>query len=448
MSTALAAGPAPQPSIPGIFGALLAVLVATLLCGSFAQRLGQPRVAGEMLAGILLGPSLFGWLAPGAFEWLFPAEVQTAIYLLSQLGLVLFMFLVGAGLRSETNGRSTVQGAVAVGIAGVVIPFALSFTIAWVVAEAIAPPQTPRLQLALLLGAALSVTAFPVLARMVVERGMERSSLGATAMLAASVDDAAAWILLAVTAAAAGRNSGAEIGVSLIGGALFVLVMLGGVRRALAPLARYAERRGEVTIGVLAVLLIVVLAAASITDLLGLHVAFGAFVAGIALPESGLVRERVQTGLSDINVGLLLPLFFVHTGLQTRMQELTDPTVLVPVVLVLLTAFAGKYLGCTLTLRAQGHPWRRASAIGGLMDARGLMVLIFAQIAADLGLVSQDLFTILVLLALITSAVAMPIYRLSLPARFEVERARGPAPPGASVTSLEHPVTDRPATVC
>lgn len=430
MSAVLAAG-ATQPSVPAVFVALLTVLVATLLCGSAARRLGQPRVVGEMLAGILLGPSLFGWLAPDLFAGTFPAEVQSAIYLLSQLGLVLFMFLVGAGLRSEHRNRVVVRGAATVGVAGVVIPFALGFATARFVADTVAP-QAPKLQVALLLGAALSVTAFPVLARMIAERGMEQTSLGSTTLLAASVDDAAAWVLLAVTAAVAGRSSGAGVALSLVGGALFVLLMLLVVRRALAPLARYAERRGDVDVGVVAVLLILVIASATVTDLLGLHVAFGAFIAGVSLPDSTVLRDRVRTGLTDINVGLLLPLFFVYTGLQTQVQGLSDPAVVGPVLLILVVAFAGKYLGCTLTLRALGHPLRRASAIGGLMNARGLMVLIFAQVAFDLGIVSPDLFTILVLLALITTAAAMPIYRLSLPPRHEnAERAIAPAGGGA-----------------
>lgn len=431
MPAALAGGGS-TVSIPAVFVALLAVLIATLLCGMLSRRLGQPRVVGEMLAGILLGPSLFGWLAPGVFEAVFPTEVRTAIHLLSQLGLVLFMFLVGAGLRSENRDRVVVRGAATVGIAGVVIPFALGFGAAWLVSDVLAPQGTATLQVALLLSAALSVTAFPVLARMIAERDMEGTLLGSTTLLAASVDDAAAWILLAVTAAVAGRASGADVVLAMVGGAVFVAVMLVGVRRALTPVARWAERRGEVGVAVITALLVLVVASATVTELLGLHVAFGAFVAGVALPDSTLLRDRVRIGLTDINVGLLLPLFFVYTGLQTELQSLTDPRVLGPVVLILVVAFAGKYLGCTLTLRAQGHPLRRASAIGGLMNARGLMVLIFAQVASDLGIISSDLFTILVLIGLITTAAAMPIYRLSLPRRLEdAERAAVPPVAGA-----------------
>lgn len=428
MDIATVDGSGPEVSIPGVFVALLAVLVATLVCGTLSRRLGQPRVVGEMVAGILLGPSLFGWLAPELFAAVFPSEVRTAIHLLSQLGLVLFMFLVGAGLRSENCDRAVVRGAATVGIAGVVIPFVLGFAAAWLVADVLAPPGTSKVQIALLLGAALSVTAFPVLARMIAERDMEGTSLGSTTLLAASADDVAAWALLAVTAAVAGRTGGLEVVLILLGGAVFVVIMLVGVRRALAPVARRAERRGEIGVGVVTALLILVVASATVTELLGLHVAFGAFVAGVALPDSTLLRDRVRTGLTDINVGLLLPLFFVYTGLQTELQSLSNPVVLGPMVLILVVAFAGKYLGCMLTLRAQGHPLRRASAIGGLMNARGLMVLIFAQVAAELGIISPDLFTILVLLALVTTAAAMPIYRLSLPPHLEAaERATRPS---------------------
>lgn len=435
----IAAAEAPAGAIvPQVFVALLVVLASTLVCGSLALRVGQPRVVGEMVAGVLLGPSLFGWLLPAAQAGVFPAQVSTVLNVLSQLGLVLFMFLVGAGLHAEAARGAVVRGAVTVGVAGVALPFVLGFGLAWVFADVISPPGTPPVQVALLLGAALSVTAFPMLARILAERRMEHTALGSTALLAASVDDAVAWVLLAAAAAVASGGSGAGVLLPLGGSALLVVVLFRVVRPALAPLVRSVERRQEIGIAALVALLILMLLSAIATEVLGLHLAFGAFLAGAALPRSAFLCERLRARLTDVTVGLLLPLFFVHTGLQTDLLGLAKPTVLLPVLLVLVAAFVGKYAGCTLALRLQGHPWRRASAVGGLMNARGLMVLIFAQVASDLGVISVDLFSILVLIGVITTAVAMPIYRLSLPPAFEdAEREAGPSGAGAGHTTEE-----------
>lgn len=411
-----------------VFGAVLVILVMTVLCGMLARKVGQPRVVGEMIAGILLGPSLFGWLFPGAQRQLFPPDVGSAIYLLSTLGLVLFMFLVGAGIRSEVMDRSLIRGAALVGTAGVAVPFVLGFGLAWLLVDQIAEPGTPPFQVALLLGGALSVTAFPTLAAIIDERRMEGSRLGSTTLLAASFDDAAAWVLLAITTAIATGGSGSGVVMTLVCGAVFVAAMLTLGRRALEPLARHVERKGELQGSVLVVVLIFVIGAALITDRIGLHFAFGAFVAGIALPRSMLLRMRLRAKLLDVNVGLLLPLFFVYTGLRTEMAGMPTGEVVLPLALIMIAAFVGKYAGCAAVLRLQGNPWRYASAVGGLMNARGLMVLIFINVAADSGMISTDLFTILVLVAVVSTAAAVPIYRLSLPGSLEdAERNRGPA---------------------
>lgn len=427
-----------------VFVALLLILLATMLCGSLARRVGQPRVLGEMVAGVLLGPSLFGWLFPGLHAEIFPPAVRSVIYLLSMLGLVLFMFLVGAAIPTKMISRSLVRAATTVGATGVVLPFVLGFGVAWLVSEQITEPGTPRVQIALLLGAALSVTSFPMLAKMIAERGLEHSRLGSMTLLAASFDDAVAWVLLAIAVAMATGGSAAGVVLTLLGGFGFVVVMLTLGRRALRPLARHVERRGEITPNALLIILIVVLGAATVTDLLGLHFAFGAFVAGVSLPHSVLLRMQLKARFTDLTVGLLLPMFFVYTGLNTRLAGLSDPGMTVPLVLIMVVAFVGKYVGCAAVLRMQGHSWRRASAIGGLMNARGLMVLIFANAAADVGMVNTDLFTILVLVAVVTSAAAIPIFRLSLsPAMEDAERGEG-EPPHPRAHSTEHALSAMP----
>lgn len=418
--------------------ALLVILLATAVCGRLASKVGQPRVVGEMVAGVLLGPSLFGLLFPAGQRALFPAEIRSVLYLLSMLGLILFMFLVGAGIRSETVNRRLLRGATIVGTAGVALPFALGFGTAWLLAGQISEPGTPRFQVAFLLGAALSVTAFPTLARIIDERRMGDSPLGSMTLLAASIDDAVAWILLAVIAALRTGGSAGQVLLTLLGGGTFVFVMLTVGRRALTGLARHVDRRGDLTPGSLAVILLFVLGSAMITDLFGIHYAFGAFIAGLALPKSTLLRDRLRHKLMDLNVGLLLPIFFVYTGLSTELAGFSDGGAVIPLMLIMIVAFAGKYLGCAVAARRQGYPWRHASAIGGLMNARGLMVLIFINIARDYGIITTDLFTILVLVAVVSTAAAMPIYRLSLPGPIEdIERDRGAHQPGQA--HPEHP---------
>ncbi|NKY97164.1 cation:proton antiporter [Nocardiopsis alborubida] len=412
-----------------VFAALAAIVLVASVFGRIAVLLRQPRVVGEMVAGVLMGPSLLGWLLPDVQEALFPAEVRPALYLLSMIGLVFFMFLVGAGIRHGVLDRRSTRGALSVGVVGVVVPLALGVTVAWALADQISDPGTPRLQVSLLLGGALTVTAFPMLARILNERGMQSSRLGAVTLLAASVDDAAAWIVLAVILALAFGGSMAGVAASLVGVAVFTVVMLKLAPRLLAPIARSVERNGHLTPGALAVVVLLILGAAWTTHELGIHFVFGGFIVGISLPASPALRECVRNRLMDMNVGLLLPVFFIYTGLNTDLGGLVSGSALLAVIAITAVAFIGKYLSCLFVMRALGHSWRVASAAGGLMNARGLMVLIFINIGLEHGVLSQDLFSILVLVAVVTTVAALPIYRLSLPDSLEAAERLDTADP-------------------
>ncbi len=431
----------------GVLAALAVILVLTFACGRLAQRMRQPRVVGEMVAGVVLGPSVFGALLPSAQQAIFGPDVQSVLYVLSTIGLTFYMFLVGAGIDHRFLQRRTVRRAAGIACIGLAVPFALGAGISPLLIGQLARPGSSPIGFALFMGGALAITAFPMLARILQERRMSSTPMGSLTLVAAAIDDAGAWALLAIVVAiGAGSASGALV--AILGAALFTVLMLTVGRRLLGALARHVERAGAMTHGSMFAALLVVLGCAWFTDLIGIHSVLGGFIAGLAMPASPVLRRELATRLMDMNAVLLLPVFFVFSGLNTKLAVLTDLRLVPLLVLITVLAFAGKYLSCAVAVRAHGLSWRHASAIGALMNARGLMVLIFINIGLAHGLISQQLFAILVVMAVVTTATAMPLYRASFPDWLEdaerrtgTERARSQlvvaAPTGASRTERE-----------
>lgn len=418
-----------------VFVALASIILTASVCGRLAVIIGQPRVVGEMVAGVLMGPSLLGLLLPTVQGYLFPEEVRMVLYVLSMIGLSFFMFLAGASIDHSAIDRRSAREALAVGGAGVIAPLALGAGTAWFLADRLSDGGTPLIQLALLLGGALTITAFPMLARILQERNMQSSALGTVTLLSASVTDAAAWIVLAVVLAFAFGGSVAGVMTTLVGVTVFVAAMLTLGRRLLAPIARSVERTGELSPGSLSVIVLVILGSAWTTHALGIHFVFGGFIAGVSLPSSPMLRSCLRIRLMDMNIGLLLPVFFVYTGLNTDLGGLFTSGALVAVLAITTAAFTGKYLSCLFVMRAQGHSWRVASAVGSLMNARGLMILIFIGVGLEHGVLNSELYTILVLVAVLTTVAAMPLYRLSLPKKLEeIERGRSASPSDTTVS--------------
>lgn len=403
-----------------VFSALIAILIASAVCGRLAILLGQPRVLGEMIAGILLGPTLLGRLLPGVQAALFPDEVKATLYVLSTIGLTLFMFLVGVGLdHGGGGGGSMGRKAVVLAVSGLLPSLLLGTGAAWILHEALSRPDVPRLSFALFVGGALSITAFPMLARVLYERGLQNSVLSRLSLLAASIDDAAAWCFLAVLSAFH-LGSGITHGLVVIGlTALFVLLMLVVVARLLRPVGRRVQRTGVLGLDQLYLVLVVVLAAGLFTDAIGIYSVFGGFVAGLAMPRDAVFRAAVRDRMMDVVSVLLLPVFFTYSGLNTRLEGLAGWGLVVPFLILLAVAFLGKFLGCALGMRAIGQPWRESCAVGGLMNARGLMILIFVNIGLAQGMITSEMFAVCVLIAVITTAAAVPLYRLALPSRLE-----------------------------
>lgn len=423
-----------------VLAALLVILAATTVCGRLALTVRQPRVVGEMIAGILLGPSLLGAVSPGLQEFLFPDGVKGVLYVLSTIGLTYYMFLVGVSIDHRMIDRLAVRRSVAVAAAGITLPFALATIVAVAFHRQLAAPGISPVVFILFLGGALSLTAFPMLARILEERRMSNTPLGSLTLLAGAINDAAAWGLLAIVVALATAGGVAGAATTIVGAAGFTVVVLTVGRRLLAPLGRKVEREGSLSHGATGVILLAVVAAAWFTETIGVFAVFGGFILGLAMPPSPTLRRELRVRLMDFNLIILLPVFFAFSGLNTQLTGLDDPDLWLPFAAAVVAACAGKYLGCALTARWQGLPWRHAWAIGGLMNARGLMILVFINVGLAYDLVSPELFAMLVLIAVFTTATAMPLYRLAIPLSME-NVLRGersdPVPREPAVTGTE-----------
>jgi len=399
------------------------IIVFSRAVGWVFRLLHQPQVVGEMAAGIMLGPSLLGWVAPDASATLFPPASLGYLNTLSQVGLIVFMFLVGLELEPRLlRGRG--KTAVVTSHASIVVPFCLGAGLALYLYPRLSDDSVAFTSFALFMGAAMSVTAFPVLARILTERRLLGTRLGAVAIACAAVDDISAWSILAVVVALV-RASAAHTSpwFTLCGSLIFLALMLFVVRRALRWLESYYHTRGRLTQDMVAIVLLLVLASAWTTEWLGIHALFGAFALGAVMPKDpGLVHDLMEK-LEDFTVVLLLPIFFAFTGLRTSIGLVQGAEMWSYFGLVLLVACAGKFGGSALAARATGLGWREAGAVGILMNTRGLMELVILGIGLDLGAISPAMFAIMVMMALATTAMTTPILELIYPARrFEEDR--------------------------
>jgi Kef-type K+ transport system membrane component KefB/nucleotide-binding universal stress UspA family protein len=391
-----------------------AIILVSRLFGLVARRFGQPLVIAEVVAGIALGPSLLGWLWPEAGQAIFPASSLGVLQLVSQLGLVLFMFLVGLELDPALlRGRG--RASVAISHSSIVVPFALGALLAFELSDRLSPPTVPFLAFALFMGAAMSITAFPVLARILAERKLMRTKIGAVTIACAAVDDVTAWCLLAFVVAAA-RASGIQGAVvtSLLA-LVYIAVMLLVVRPALGRVAlRFANKEG-LSQNVVAVTILLLLASAWATELIGIHALFGAFVFGAILPKDGGFARGLAEKLEDVVLVVLLPLFFAFSGVRTQIGLLSTPEAWWTCGLIILVACLGKFGGSFAAAKLTGLSWRESGAIGILMNTRGLMELIVLNIGLDLGVISPTLFTMMVLMALVTTFMTTPLLHLIYP---------------------------------
>ena len=395
---------------------LAVILLFCRIVGAIALRLGQPQVVAEMLAGVLLGPSLFGLLWPEAQHWLFPwdtaqqmRDTQSYLFPASQLGLALYMFIVGMEFRVDIVQRR-LKSSIAVSLAGMVTPFVLGAGLAWILFHhtELFPTKTSLAEAMLFLGASMCITAFPMLARIIHFKKLTGTTMGTVALGAGAIDDATAWCLLAVVLASLEHNWSRAL-VNISGGIGYVAFTLLIVRPLLVQAKAWLVEDGALTEAGLVVGLALMALGAWFTDLIGLHAVFGAFVMGAAMPR-GVVARDIVARIQPLTVALLLPLFFTYSGLNTKISLLNTGFLWLMCGAILVAAVVGKGVACWVAARATGIANREALGIGTLMNARGLMELIIINIGLQRGIISEGLFATLVIMAVVTTLMASPVF--------------------------------------
>ena len=393
------------------------ILVAARLVGFLFQKIHQPQVMGEMVAGILLGPSLLGWLAPGVSAALFPPASLSYLNALSQVGLVVFMFVVGLALNpSDLRGYG--HAAVLTSHVSIVAPFCLGGLTALYLYPRLSDDGVTFTGFALFMGAAMSITAFPVLARILTERGLLRSRMGTMAIACAAVDDVTGWCILAyIVVLVRVTHAARPAWVKIAGSLAYVLIMVFVVRRILPAFEREFRKRNRLSDNLVAVIVVLVLVSALATEWLGIHLLFGAFLMGAIMPKTPEFTHYLLHKFESVTVVLLLPLFFAFTGLRTRIGVGGGRAIWFYSAIVIVVAITGKLGGSMFAARLAGMPWREAASLGILMNTRGLMELVILNIGLDIGVISPAMFSIMVLMALVTTFMTTPLLEWVYPTR-------------------------------
>ena len=390
---------------------LLAQIVTIILVARFfgwvCRKIGQPTVIGEMIAGIVLGPSLIGMHFPEFSALLFPKESLGNLQFLSQIGLILFMFVIGMELDLKAL-KNKAHDAVVISHASIIIPFALGLGLAYFMYHAFAPQGVEFISFGLFLGIAMSITAFPVLAGIVRERGIHKTKLGAIVITCAAADDITAWCILAAVIAIVKAGSFTSSLYVIVLALVYVMLMLKVVRPFLKRVGDLNATKESLNKPVVAIFFLTLLLSSYVSELIGIHALFGAFLAGAIMPENNKFRSIFIEKVEDVSVVVLLPLFFVFTGLRTQIGLIDDPHLWKITGLIILVAVAGKFFGSALAAKFVGHNWKDSLSIGTLMNTRGLMELVVLNIGYDLGVLSTEIFTMMVIMALVTTFMTGP----------------------------------------
>jgi Kef-type K+ transport system membrane component KefB len=407
--------------MPNVFILILqiaVIIIAARGVGILFRKIHQPQVIGEMVAGILLGPSLLGWAAPSASAALFPPSSLGYLNALSQVGLIIFMFLVGLDLDPAKLKRDR-HAAILTSHVSIVAPFFLAALLALYLYPRLSDDSVSFSGFALFMGAAMSITAFPVLARILTERNLQRTTLGTVALACAAVDDVTGWCVLAyIVIVVRAHQSAHPLWVTLTGSLGFALVMIYGVRRLLLRFEVTFQRARHLSENLIALIVLLALISAFMTEWLGIHVLFGAFLMGAIMPKDRAFVRYLTSKLESTTVVLLLPIFFALTGLRTSISLVKGPAMWFCCALIILVAIAGKLGGSMIAARVAGMPWREAAGLGVLMNTRGLMELVVLNIGFDIKVISPAVFSMMVLMALVTTFMTTPLLQWIYPAGF------------------------------
>ena len=390
---------------------IIAVLLMVRLFGFLFKHIGQPGVIGEIVAGILLGPSVLGYFFPDVFQALFPPESLTNLELLSQVGLVLFMFVIGMELDFSVL-KNKINETLVISHAGILVPFFLGIVASYWIYEEYAAAQTAFLPFALFIGISMSITAFPVLARIIQERNMTKTSLGTLAIASAANDDVTAWCLLAVVIAIAKAGTFASALYAIGLTALYIIIMFMVVRPFLKKVGEVYANQEVINKTFVALILLILIISSTLTEIIGIHALFGAFMAGVVMPPSIGFRKVMMEKVEDIALVFFLPLFFAFTGLRTEIGLINSPALWGVCLLLITVAVAGKLGGCAVAARLVGESWKDSFTIGTLMNTRGLMELVALNIGYEMGVLPPSIFVILVIMALVTTFMTTPLLHL------------------------------------
>jgi Kef-type K+ transport system membrane component KefB len=400
---------------------IVVIILAATVVGALFQKINQPRVIGEMVAGILLGPSLLGWLAPNVSHFLFPPASLSYLNILSQIGMIIYMFLVGLALNPKELRRHG-HAAVLTSHVSIVVPFVLGVLLALYLYPRLSDDSVTFTTFALFMGAAMSITAFPVLARILTERNMLGSRLGTLAIACAAVDDASGWCILAsLTVLIRAQRGPISVWLTIIGSPAYVLFMVYGVRRLLRRFQTVYEERACLSHEMTALLVLLALASALATQRLGIHFVFGAFLVGAVMPKDRMFVRHVGDKFESLTVILFLPLFFAFTGLRMSINAMRGGQLWLYCLAIIVVAVTGKLGGSMTAARAAGVHWREAAGLGILMNTRGLMELVVLNIGLDMGIISPVLFSMMVLMALVTTFMTTPLLEWLYPSHLTQE---------------------------
>jgi Kef-type K+ transport system membrane component KefB len=400
--------------------ALTVIMITARLVGAVFKRLDQPAVMGEVVGGILLGPSLLGRISPELQAFLLPSEAAPFLNVIAQLGVILYMFLVGLELDLQAL-RSRVTVTLAISITSIVLPFGLGAALAWRLHAAWAPEGVGLTSFALFLGVSMAITAFPVLARILSDRGLQRTQMGIVALTCAAINDAVAWCLLAFVVSVTQASPGDAVSTVALT-VVYVVLMLTLGRTAMTAAVTRLDSSPRIGERSLALVLVAVLLSAVATEFIGIHAIFGAFLLGTIIPHASRIASHVTERLEDIVRVMFLPAFFAFTGLRTEIGLVQTGSDWLLCGLIIIVATAGKFGGTLLAAKCAGLDWRDSAALGALMNTRGLVELIVLNIGLDLGVISPRLFAMLVIMALVTTLMTSPILSRLLRSRPWVAR--------------------------
>jgi Kef-type K+ transport system membrane component KefB len=387
---------------------IIIILFTSRIFGIIFRKLGQQTVIGEIIAGVFLGPSIFGWVFPEQFAFIFPHTSFLSLQFLSQIGLAFFMFVIGMELDLSKI-KSKTHDAVIISHVSILFPFFLGTCISLLIYEELAPKNVSFLAFALFMGISMSITAFPVLARIIKERGLTKSPLGVLAITCAAADDVTAWCLLAaaiaIVKAGSITSSLFTIGLAIA----YIVIMIYAIKPWLQKMSDKRVKAEKIDKTVIGISFFLLLLSAYFTEIIGIHALFGAFIAGVVMPNNIRFKEILADKVEDVSTILLLPIFFAFTGLRTQIGLLNEGHLWVFCIIIISIAVSGKLVGSSITAKIIGRTWKDSLSLGALMNTRGLMELIVLNIGYDLGIFGPEIFSIMIIMALFTTFMTGPL---------------------------------------